>query len=206
MIIVPNSAVVITSDEGLPVRVVKVFDGDGFMASIPHPTDRSKRKDFAFRFAFIDAPETDQFFGGQSQAFLSDLILNKTITVISIYKESSPTIPLDSYQRLLCMGFLEEEMPAGQITYFWNGEAGVGRLGRRRSIIRNVELEMLVNGFAWVLPRYSFEWKAEYMSAQDDARRSRRGLWARNNPEPPWKFKARRRRRMPVAGGQVSLL
>lgn len=54
--------------------------------------------------------------------------------------------------------------------------------------------------------QYTFDRENEYFAAQDDARRDRRGLWAMDNPEPPWSFKRRQRRRSKALEGQGQLI
>ena len=80
------------------------------------------------------------------------------------------------------------------------------RLRRPRPVTRNIELEMIVNGWAWVVEQYAFDREAEYFEAQYDARRDRRGLWAMDNPEPPWTFKRRQKRRSKASEGQGRLI
>jgi endonuclease YncB( thermonuclease family) len=53
---------------------------------------------------------------------------------------------------------------------------------------------MVVNGWAWVVERCVSDNRAEYLEAQQDARRHGRGLWSDTSPEPPWNFKRRQRR------------
>jgi endonuclease YncB( thermonuclease family) len=77
---------------------------------------------------------------------------------------------------------------------------------RARPVTRNIELEMIVNGWAWVAEQYTFDRENEYFAAQDDARRDRRGLWAMDNPEPPWSFKRRQRRCSKAFEGQGQLI
>ena len=53
--------------------------------------------------------------------------------------------------------------------------------------------------------QYAFDREMEYFDAQDDARNNGRGLWAMDNPEPPWNFKRRQRRRSRASEGQGRL-
>src|SRR3546814_18795205 len=67
--------------------------------------------------------------------------------------------------------------------------------GVRRVLFRsNIELEMIINGWAWVTEQYAFDREEEYFEAQEDAQRNRRGLWAMDDPDPPWEIKRRRKR------------
>lgn len=191
--------------EMLEVRVLKVFDGDGFLASVWHPMQERWIERVPFRFAFIDAPEMGQAFGDESQAFLQRLIGGKALHLDPIGKESQGYLPIDQHKRMLCMGYLTEEMQVGQVEYYLNGRCETGSARFARSVTRNVELEMIVNGFAWVLPQYSFEREADYFEAQENARQARRGLWALDDPEPPWKFKQRQKRQEASNRDQLGL-
>ncbi len=206
MIIVPDSLCPASTDDVLKASVVKVFDGDGFSANLWHPTREAWVPRIAFRFAFIDAPELEQPFGLESKEFLSRLIIGKTLRLDPVGKESTGGVPIDQYKRVLCMGFLTEQIQLGPIHYHMNGICNVGSVKRVRSVTRNIELEMIANGWAWVVEQYSFDREAEYFAAQDDARRHQRGLWTMENPEPPWSFKRREKRRNRATEGQGRLL
>lgn len=206
MIIVPDDPGPVTSDEALKAAVVKVFDGDGFLANVWHPIRESWVERVPFRFAFIDAPEMEQPFGQESKDFLSGLIARKALRLDPIGKESTGYTPIDPYKRMLCMAFLTDRMKAGQIDYYVNGKCGAGSVKKARPVTRNIELEMIVNGWAWVVEQYAFDREDEYFGAQDDAKRNRRGLWAMDNPEPPWNFKRRQKRRSQTSSGQGRLI
>lgn len=115
-------------------------------------------------------------------------------------------VPLDPYRRILCMGFLTEEMGTGTIHYYLQGRCGSGTVRKARSVTRNIELEMIVNGWAWVVEQYRFEREEEYLAAQADAQHHRRGLWQMDNPDPPWTFKRRQKRRRLAMDQQGSLV
>ncbi|KUO54674.1 MAG: hypothetical protein APF78_03885 [Sphingomonadales bacterium BRH_c3] len=206
MIIVPDEPPPAQPGEVLKVVVGKVFDGDGFLAKVWHPHRETWIERVPFRFAFIDAPEIDQQFGKESKEFLTNLISHKTLRLDPIGKESTGYMPVDPYKRLLCMAFLTDQMETGRIDYYLNGTCGAGIVKQARSVTRNIELEMIVNGWAWVIERYTFEREEEYFAAQEDAKRNRRGLWAMDHPEPPWKFKQRQAKRRSTSGGQGRLI
>jgi endonuclease YncB( thermonuclease family) len=191
--------------EMMEAKVTEVFDGDGFLAEVWHPHRSEWIKRVPFRFAFIDAPEMQQPFGPEAKAFLHDLIVGKTMRLDPIGKESTGYMPIDQYRRMLCMAYLTEEVPAGEIAYFMDRKCNTGVVKRPRIATRNVELEMIVNGWAWVTQQYAFDREEEYFAAQDDASRNRRGLWAQDDPEPPWSFKQKQKRRRKAAEGQPSL-
>lgn len=194
MIIVPNDPGLAASDEALKAAVLKVFDGDGFLANVWHPIREAWVERVAFRFAFIDAPEMEQPFGPEAKDFLEGLIADKALRLDPIGKESTGYMPIDPYKRVLCMAFLTEKMDVGRVEYYHDGRRGTGSVRKARTVTRNIELEMIVNGCAWVTEQYAFDRATEYFNAQDDARQNRRGLWATDNPEPPWNFKRRQRR------------
>lgn len=206
MIIVPDDPGPAGPDEVLKAAVQKVFDGDGFLASVWHPYREAWVERVPFRFAFIDAPEMEQPFGPESRDFLAGLIANKELRLDPVGKESTGYMPIDPYKRVLCMAFLTEQMDVGTVDYYHEGKRGGGSVRRARPVTRNIELEMIVNGWAWVTEQYSFDREAEYFEAQDDARRDRRGLWAMDNPEPPWTFKRRQKRRSKASEGQGRLI
>lgn len=206
MIIVPDDPGPTTSDAALNAVVVKVFDGDGFLANVWNPFRQAWVERIPFRFAFIDAPEMEQPFGQASKDFLTSLIAWKSLRLDPIGKESTGYMPTDPYKRILCMAFLTDQMEVGQIEYYLNGECGAGSVKKARPVTRNIELEMIVNGWAWVVEQWAFDREDEYFAAQNDAQRNRRGLWAMDNPEPPWKFKRRQKRRSQASEGQDGLI
>ncbi len=205
MIIVPDDPGPAGPDEVLKAAVRKVFDGDGFLANVWHPHRQAWVERVPFRFAFIDAPEMEQPFGPESRDFLAGLIADKELRLDPVGKESTGYMPIDPYKRVLCTAFLTEQMDVGTVDYYHEGKRGGGSIKRSRSVTRNIELEMIVNGWAWVTEQYAFDREAEYFDAQDDARNNRRGLWAMDNPEPPWNFKRRQRRRSRASEGQGRL-
>lgn len=205
-IIAPDSSGAAQTDQLIDARVLRVCDGDGFSAEVRDPVRGIWRGPLAFRFAFVDAPEAGQPYANEARDSLASLIAGKSLCLALIGKESSGYLPIDDYRRLLCMAFLTEELEFGPITYLMDGKCGTGTARRARFVTRNIELEMVVNGWAWVLQRYSFEREKEYGAAEEDARRQRRGLWAVNNPEPPWKFKEKLRRRRVGSEQQPGLL
>lgn len=75
------------------------------------------------------------------------------------------------------MAYLTEQMDPGRVEYYHKGKGGSGLVTRPRSVTRNIELELIVNGWAWVTEQYAFDREAEYFNAQDDARRNRRGFY-----------------------------
>jgi endonuclease YncB( thermonuclease family) len=55
----------------------------------------------------------------------------------------------------------------------------------------DINLEQVARGMAWVYRRYGHD--ERYIAAEDAARRSRIGLWAKSKPVPPWEFRKEER-------------
>ena len=205
LIIAPNDPEAEAMGDAIEAKVQKVFDGDGFLANVWHPIRENWVKRVPFRFAFIDAPEMEQPLGPEAMEFLHRLIARKTLQLFPIGKESTGYMPIDPYKRMLCMAFLTEQMQVGEIRYYLGGKCSSGRVQKARPVTRNLELELIVNGWAWVTEQYAFDREEEYFEAQEDARRHRRGLWALDNPEPPWAFKRKKWRLRQAEDRQPSL-
>lgn len=74
----------------------------------------------------------------------------------------------------------------------------IDRYGRTVSIVwlgnRNINKEMVADGWAWAYRQYLDRVHAsEYISAEEQARKSQAGLWKQNNPQPPWEFRKQQR-------------
>jgi endonuclease YncB( thermonuclease family) len=59
---------------------------------------------------------------------------------------------------------------------------------------RNVNIEMVRDGYAWWYRRYAPRSKS-LEAAETEARRDHRGLWRDANPEPPWEYRKHERER-----------
>jgi endonuclease YncB( thermonuclease family) len=76
-------------------------------------------------------------------------------------------------------------------------ERGVDRYGRTVGTVevdgRDVNLEQLRRGLAWVYDRYIANARSDvqngYRAAQEEARKEAAGLWQDKNPVPPWEFR-----------------
>lgn len=57
----------------------------------------------------------------------------------------------------------------------------------------DINLEQILNGFAWHYKAYAKDQSIgdqnEYSGAEETARRNRRGLWQDERPQPPWEFR-----------------
>src|SRR3546814_7557996 len=98
-----------------------------------------------------------QALGSESMEFLHQLISGKALRLSPIGKESMGYLPIDQYKRMLCMAFLTEEMRVGEVRYYLNGKCGSGMAKKARPVTRNIELEMIINGWAWVTEQYAFD-------------------------------------------------
>lgn len=55
---------------------------------------------------------------------------------------------------------------------------------------RDINREMVSEGMAWAYRQYlKGAYTSEYIDAEEQARRRRKGLWRDNNPLPPWEFR-----------------
>jgi endonuclease YncB( thermonuclease family) len=55
---------------------------------------------------------------------------------------------------------------------------------------RNINLEMVTEGLAWADRKCKKRAAdAEYLAAEEQARSRKTGLWAQENPRPPWEFR-----------------
>lgn len=160
--------------ETLPVSVVRVFDGDGFLAKVALPR-RGSEFELAVRMGFIDAPEMDQPGGKEAREFLCGIIEHARLDLIILTKMDTGG-SFDRHGRVVAVPYVRT-CPLGSMTV----------PSTARSISRNVELEMIINGWAWVLERYCPD--QSYFDALEDAQRNRRGIWARDDNVHPWQFK-----------------
>ena len=55
---------------------------------------------------------------------------------------------------------------------------------------RNINLEMIWEGWAWAYREYlDRPYASQYLDAEKEARNKRLGLWRQGNPQPPWEFR-----------------
>jgi endonuclease YncB( thermonuclease family) len=157
-----------------------VFDGDGFLTRIQLGRDREVET--AVRFGFIDAPEMGQPGGPEARDFLNHLIADQWLDLVILMKMDTGGI-FDRHRRIVAVPYLRQARsePSSILNELfmlpWSAAPD----------FRNIELEMVLNGWAWVLDRYGPE--ARYFEALEDAQRSRRGIWARDDNIHPWEFK-----------------
>lgn len=180
MLIVPEEP----EGETLRVPVIRVFDGDGFLTriAIPH---LNEERELAVRFGFIDAPEMDQPGGCEARDFLSSLISGQWVDLAILMKMDTGGI-VDRHGRIVAVPYLRVSCGNG-LQQSSVMEQLFGGVAKSPPMARNIELEMVLNGWAWVLDRY--EPAERYFDALDDAQQHRRGIWARDDNIHPWEFK-----------------
>jgi len=189
-----NSTFIALEDPGadtIKAPVLKVFDGDGFLARIRtsefsgNPADNSEFE-ATVRFGFIDAPELEQPGGVEAKEFLSSLIGGRWVDLVVLTKMDTGR-SVDRYGRIVCVPFMKEEYVGSQFRTRANRMHHVETFSEPLILSRNIELEMVLNGWAWVLDRYGPD--ERYLEALEHARRKRRGIWAHDDNVHPWEFK-----------------
>ena len=177
--------------------VLKIFDGDGFLTRIKtreftgSPSDQSEFQ-VAVRFGFVDAPELGRPGGHEAKRFLASLIGDKWVELVVLTKMDTGKI-VDAYKRIVCVPFLTEEYSVAGSNHLHDAKT----FGKPLLVTRNIELEMVLNGWAWILERYGPD--ERYFEALDDAQRHKRGIWALGNNIQPWEFKRRKYREIRLA-------
>ena len=141
--------------------VVGVTDGD----TITCLTD--EKKQVKVRLYQIDAPESGQAYGQKAKQALSDMIYGQTVSV--------ENKGLDRYNRTF--GVIYKYNPICTIS------------GPCSNDFENIDvnLAMIQQGYAW---HYLFTTKNPgYLWFEQEAKAARRGLWADDNPIPPWEWR-----------------
>ncbi|MEL0156336.1 MULTISPECIES: thermonuclease family protein [unclassified Sphingopyxis] len=175
--------------ETLRVPVLKVFDGDGFLTRIESPR-RDRSIEVAIRCGFIDAPEMGQPGGREARDFLASLIGGTILDLVVLTKMDTGGV-FDRHGRIVAIPYLANN----------HGRDRSSPWGASPDGFRNIELEMVVNGWAWVLDRY--QPYDQYLAALAEAQAHRRGIWASDSNMHPWEFKKERYRARRV-GNAVS--
>jgi endonuclease YncB( thermonuclease family) len=111
----------------------------------------------------IDAPEKSQPYGPEAKRFLSQMVLGRDIQYRVVSK--------DVYGRAVCIVITTDEVP-------------------------NLEINehMVRSGLAWAYVQYlkkDKETLKRYSTLQEEAMKSRIGLWQDPNPQPPWEYRKR---------------
>ena len=189
-----NAIVIAPEDAGphaIEVQVLKVFDGDGFLTRMSAcqkagEPGHGDEVEVAVRLGFIDAPELQQPGGREAQAFLDSLIGGRTVW-LNILTKMDTGQSVDRHGRVVAVPYVREAYAECTFATPDRQLHHVHRFGRPLSLSRNIELEMVLNGWAWVVERY--EPHQRYLEALEDARRNRRGIWALSENMPLWEYK-----------------
>jgi endonuclease YncB( thermonuclease family) len=163
------------------VPVLKVFDGDGFLTRVH---TGAREIEATVRFGFIDAPEMGQPGGIEARNFLTEIIGDQMLDLAILMKMDTGG-SYDRHGRIVAVPYLRQ--PSSILSRVF------GASRRNVYTTRNVELEMVLNGWAWVLDRYGPQ--EHYFEALEDAQRHRRGIWARDDNIHPWDFKKQKYRK-----------
>ena len=184
-------AIEVPSPDTITVPVLSVVDGDGFRTRIKaceftgQPRDQAEFE-ATIRFAFIDAPEMDQPGGPEAKAYLASLIADQWVELDVLTKMETGR-SIDQYGRIIAVPFLRHDYSAALFKTPTGELHKADGYGEALRVTRNVELEMVVNGWAWVLERYGPD--SRYLDALEDARVHRRGIWANDDNVHPVTFK-----------------
>lgn len=190
------------------VPVLRVFDGDGFLArvrmgEIGGDCRDTRELEFGIRFGFIDAPEMDQAGGPEARQFLSSLIEHRWLDLVILTKMDTGR-SVDRHGRIVAVPYLEEHYAGAAFRNFSGKIHKAHSSFRNITIVRNIELEMVLNGWAWVLDRYGPD--ESYLRALDEAQSHKRGIWAHEGNMHPWDHKKNRSRaRKSDAGSSLDL-
>lgn len=137
-------------------KVVSIADGDTITILT------AEKKQVKIRFNGIDAPERGQPFGTKSKEFLSHLVGEKSVRIVTHGK--------DRYGRTIGEVFVRLEKSAA------SDPDG------------NVNVMLVANGFAWHYVQYAPDSK-ELAAAEQQARELKLGLWADPGAVAPWEWR-----------------
>ena len=140
--------------------VVRVLDGDTIDVF-----QKSEQKTQRVRLSGIDAPEKNQPFGQRSRQLLSEMVVQRYVSV----KESGK----DRYGRILG-DVIRYDVPPGVPVI----DMGV-----------NVNEIMLVRGLAWAYRYHGKALNPGYEQLEHSARHDHVGLWSESNNIEPWKWR-----------------
>lgn len=129
--------------------------------------------------------------GQEARDFLTALIGGKWVQLAILMKMNTGR-SVDTYGRVVCVPYLTLDYAAGELRTSSSCPHVITTFGAPFRVTRNVELEMVVNGWAWVLERYGPNQR--YLDALEDAKRAKRGIWAFKDNIHPWEFKKQKYR------------
>lgn len=141
-----------------------IVDGDSIRLATP-----DGRVDL--RLASIDAPEWTQTSGQAAKRKLQRLTAGRRATFFQT--------DTDRYDRPVVFMFVSGSQASDGATEGWVGNNQI-----------DVNAQMVADGFAWHAIKYSSSERLAWFEQYAISRRS--GLWAGDNPVPPWEFRARK--------------
>lgn len=148
----------------IPVIVERVIDGDTVVVR----TGDGEAESLHVRIQAIDAPETHQMFGPEAADAMRRFLANSAVYLVADGK--------DRYGRTV-----------GTLFRRLNGSASPVD-----DDPDDVSLLMLGSGAAWHYTQYNQS--EQYAAAEKSAREHRLGLWAVDNPQPPWEWRREEKR------------
>ena len=90
---------------------------------------------------------------------------------------------------------MSEKVGGEEVVVQWKEMDRYGRiLGEVMVDKRHINLEMVQDGMAWHYTTYSKS--KELAKAEDEARKTKKGLWADNEPIPPWEYRKTEREKL----------
>lgn len=90
-----------------------------------------------------------------------------------------------------CKQILSDKVFGKEVKVLWDKEDRYKRIiGTIILNERNINKEMVSEGFAWHYKQYSKSKELEEL--EQKAREEKRGLWADKNPIPPWEFRKKK--------------
>jgi endonuclease YncB( thermonuclease family) len=143
--------------------------------------------------------------GQEAKDFLESIIGGQWLEVAVLIKSDTGRI-VDRHGRMVAVPYLRQE--TSWVSRLMSPlQSAIGIPITKTPACRNVELEMVLNGWTWVLDRYGPD--ARYFAALEDAQRNQRGIWARADNVHPAEFKSQRyaekRQRRPMPARQPTL-
>jgi micrococcal nuclease len=134
------------------------------------------------RLDFIDAPELVQPGGLEAKAFLEPLIGGRDVW-ITILTKTDTGRSVDRCGRLACVPHVRHDLADFVFTPTGYYRHHAHPFGQPLAAARNVELEMVLNDWAWVVEKYGPDDRC--LEALDDACAQRCGIWAEDGNIPP---------------------
>ena len=175
----------------LPTRVVDL--ADDATITVVSPSDGKLRN--TIRLYGIDCPEHGQAFGNRARQVISDAVLGK---IVSVQPMAIGGMEFDSYGRTVGIIYMTGGESYYESIYVPGNESHSGfnwGVRNSRTDPDNLNSMLVREGMAWVDPKLcTYSWIcAEFDELEKTARAEKRGLWADENPVPPWEWRKNRK-------------